>query len=80
MNKLSLALAALRPDEEFTYNNDDLSTIVWHNSGVTTPTQEEIDAKIAEMDAEIEAKANARQSALSKLAALGLTADEIASL
>lgn len=80
MNKLSLALAALRPDEEFTYNNDDLSTIVWHTAGVTTPSQEEIDAKIAEIDAEIDAKANARQNALSKLAALGLTADEIAAL
>jgi hypothetical protein len=80
MNKLSLALAALRPDEEFTYNNDDLSTIVWHTEGVTTPSQEEISAKIAELQAVDAAKIDARQSALSKLAALGLTPEEIASL
>ncbi len=74
------AIQSLRPDAEFTINDSNIDTIVWHTEGVTTPTQEEIDAKIAEMDAEVEAKANARQSALSKLAALGLTADEIASL
>ena len=34
----------------------------------------------AEAQAEVEAKAAARQSALAKLAALGLTANEIASL
>jgi hypothetical protein len=74
------AIQSLRPDAEFTINDNDIDTIVWHTEGVTTPSQEEIDAKIAEIDAEIEAKVNARQSALSKLAALGLTADEIASL
>jgi hypothetical protein len=74
------AIQSLRPDTEFTMYGDDIKDIVWHTEGVTTPTQEEIDAKITEIDAEIEAKANARQSALSKLAALGLTADEIASL
>jgi len=78
--KIVKAIQSLRPDTEFTINDNDIDTIVWHTEGVTTPTQEEIDAKIAEMDAEVEAKANARQSALSKLAALGLTADEIASL
>lgn len=74
------AIQSLRPDTEFTMYGDDINNIVWHTEGVTTPTQEEIDAKIAEIDAEIEAKLNARQNALSKLAALGLTADEIAAL
>jgi hypothetical protein len=74
------AIASLRPDAEFSINNDDINTIVWHTEGVTTPTQQEIDAEIVKIDAEVDAKANARQSALSKLAALGLTADEIASL
>lgn len=80
MNDLTSALAALRPNEEFTFSNNDLSTIVWNNQSVTTPTQEEINAKIAEINADIQAKVDARQSALNKLAAIGLTAEEIASL
>ena len=80
MSDLTSALTALRPNEEFTFSNNDLSTVVWNNESVTTPTQEEIDAKIAEINSEIQSKADARQSALSKLSALGLTAEEIASL
>ena len=80
MNDLTSALSALRPDEEFTFSNNDFSTVVWNNESVTTPTQEEIDAKIAEINSEIQSKADARQSALNKLSALGLTAEEIASL
>ena len=74
------AIQSLRPDAEFSINNDDINTIVWHTEGVTTPSQEEINAKIAELQAADAAKIDARQSALSKLAALGLTPEEIASL
>jgi hypothetical protein len=77
---LTRALNALRPDEEFTLNDDDLSTIRWNSGSVTTPTQAEIDAKIAELEAADAAKVDARQSALAKLAALGLTPEEIAAL
>ena len=47
--------------------------------------QREVDAKAyaiaqAERDAEVQAKATAKQSAEAKLAALGLTADEIAAI
>lgn len=80
MNKLSQAIAALRPDKEFTFTDQDINTIVWHTAGVTTPSQAEIDAKIVELEAVDAAKVDARQSALSKLAALGLTPEEIASL
>ena len=37
-------------------------------------------AQFAEQQAEADAKATARESALAKLAALGLTADEVAAL
>ena len=74
------AIASLRPDAEFSINNDDINTIVWHTEGASTPSQEEISAKIAELEAVDAAKIDARQSALSKLAALGLTPEEIASL
>jgi hypothetical protein len=77
---LTRALNALRPDEEFTLNDDDLSTIRWNSGSVTTPTQAEIDAKIAELEAADAAKVDARQSALAKLAALGLTPEEVAAL
>jgi hypothetical protein len=77
---LTRALNALRPNEEFTLNDDDLSTIRWNSGSVTTPTQVEIDAKIAELEAADAAKVDARQSALAKLAALGLTVEEIAAL
>jgi len=77
---LTRALLALRPGVEFTYNNEDLSTVRWNVEGTTTPTQAEVDAKIVELfreDAEIE---SARESGKAKLAALGLTAEEIAAL
>lgn len=77
---LTKALSALRPSVEFTYNNEDLSTVRWNVEGTTTPTQAEVDAKIAELQAEDAALEAARESGKAKLAALGLTAEEIAAL
>ena len=74
------AIQSLRLGAEFTMNNDDISTVVWHTEGITTPSQAEIDAKILELEAQDAAIINARQSALVKLAALGLTPEEIATL
>jgi hypothetical protein len=72
------------PDAAFSMVDDDISTIVWRTEGITTPTQEEIDAEInrlAEAEAEvITAKADAKATAMSKLQALGLTSEEIASI
>ena len=80
INPLSSALQSLYPGAEFSFTNQDINTIVWHTEGVTTPSQAEIDAAIAELEAADAAKVDARQSALSKLAALGLTQEEIAAL
>ena len=80
INPLSSALQSLRPNAEFSFSDQDINTIVWHTEGVTTPSQTEIDAKIAELEAADTAKVDARQSALAKLAALGLTPEEIAAL
>ena len=81
---LTQALQALRPGVEFTIINNDLSTIVWNSLDVTTPTEAEVNAKIAELEAAdtqaVIAKAAAKASAEAKLAALGLTADEVAAL
>ena len=82
--KIANALQSLRPGAEFTFNDDDLSTITWHKEGVTTPTQEEIDNEIKRLDEEaaqaITAKADAKASAQAKLAAIGLTPEEIAAI
>jgi len=81
---LTRALQALRPDAEFTITDSDLSTIVWNSLSVTTPTEAEVNAKIAELEAAdaqaITNKAAALASAESKLAALGLTAAEVSAL
>jgi DNA-binding NarL/FixJ family response regulator len=77
---LTRALSALRPGVEFTLNDNNLSTVRWNVEGTTTPTQAEVDAKIVELEAVDSAKVTARQSALAKLAALGLTAEEVAAL
>jgi hypothetical protein len=78
------AIQALRPGVGFTIINNDLSEIVWDVEGTTTPTEAEVTAKIAELEAadaqEVIDKAAAKASAEAKLAALGLTAEEIAAL
>lgn len=78
------ALSALRPGAEYTMINDDLSTVLWNSSDVTTPTEAEVNAKIAELeDADAQAvinKAAAIESAKSKLKALGLTEEEAKAL
>jgi hypothetical protein len=77
---LTRALQALRPGIEFTYNDEDLSSIVWSIEGTTTPTQSQINAKIAELEEENSEKILAKQSAKEKLLALGLTEQEISAL
>ena len=82
--KIADALQSLRPGAEFTFNNDDISTITWHTEGVTTPTKEELDAEVVRLEEEATAKAEAqvanKESARAKLAALGLTPEEISAL
>jgi hypothetical protein len=78
------ALRSLRPGAEFTINDLDINTITWYTEGVTTPTQEEIDNEIKRLEDEASAalatKAAAKESAQAKLAALGLSGEEIAAI
>lgn len=74
MKELAKALLSLRPGKEFTYDNDDLSTVRWNDPSVVTPSQEEIDAELARLaQVEVDKKAAAE----SKLAALGLTPEDL---
>jgi hypothetical protein len=75
------AVASLRPGAEWSMNGDDVENIIWHTEGVEPLTQAEVDAEIARLEKEAEDKAASeealRQSAMQKLAALGLTEEEV---
>ena len=68
------------PDAQWSLSGNDYATLIWHDD-TPKPTQAELDAawpavQQARQDA-VAAKEAARQSAIDKLAALGLTVDEI---
>ena len=78
------AVVSLRPGVEWSMSGDDVEGITWHTAGVEPLTVVEVEAEMvrleqAAVDADA-AKVAARLSAESKLAALGLTVDEITSL
>ena len=75
--KLAKTLQALRPGKEFTYNDEDLSTVQWNDPSIVTPTQAEVDAEIARQEQEALDK---KTEAEAKLAALGLTPEDLKAL
>jgi len=80
MTNYPAVLSANYPDAEWTLNGDSYTELTWL-SDTPKPSQQELDAawpavQQARQDA-VAAKEAARQSAISKLAALGLTVDEI---
>jgi hypothetical protein len=81
---LSAAIKKLRPDAEFSFTNEDYSTIKWDVLEGDAPTEKEIDVAIKqvkadEQQAEID-KAAKKAAAEAKLAALGLDADDLKAL
>lgn len=81
MNYLSLAIFKLRPNAEFSFSNDDYSTIKWSILEGEAPTQAEINKAIEQIKAneltEAETKATAKAALLEKL---GITSEEAALL
>ena len=76
-NYLTLAIQRLRPTAEFSYSDNDYSTIQWDVLEGDAPTQSEIDAAIEEIKAdELVAEAKAATDKAALLAKLGITADE----
>ena len=75
------AVASLRPDTEWVMTGDDVEGITWHTEGVTPLTTAEVETEILRLEqAAVEAQAAdaaARESAIAKLAALGLNDAEI---
>jgi hypothetical protein len=84
MENLTKAIKLLRPTAEFSFTDFDYSTIKWDLLEGEAPTQSEINVAIKTIETnEIKAKADkiaAKQSAQAKLAALGLTADEVTAI
>jgi hypothetical protein len=76
-NYLSAAIQRLRPTAEFSFIDNDYSTIQWDVLEGNPPTQAEIDAAIEQVKAdEIAAEAKAAADKAALLAKLGITADE----
>jgi len=75
--ELNEAIAKLKPNAEYVLTNRDYSTIKWIVLDGEAPTQKEIDAAIKEIKND---KAQAKATAEGKLAALGLTTDDLRAL
>jgi hypothetical protein len=80
INPLGAALQSLRPEADFSFVDQDIKSIVWHTEGVTTPTKKQIDDEIKRLEAEetaaVQARIDAKASAIAKLEALGLNLAE----
>ena len=77
MIPLVAAIHRLKPNAQFTFKGEDYSTVEWIELEGAAPTQAEIDAALAEIKAEEEAKDAA--DALTKAALLerlGISEDE----
>jgi hypothetical protein len=77
MSNLSKAIKFLRPTAEFSFTDDDYSTVKWDVLDGEAPTQSEIDAAILTINAkelaDAETKAAAKAALLDRL---GITDDE----
>lgn len=77
MSYLVKAIKKLKPTAEFSFTEDDYSTVQWDVLDGDAPTQAEIDAAIKEIKAEEDNKAEADAAAKAAiLDRLGITADE----
>ena len=78
------AIKLLKPTAEFSFQENDYSTIKWDVLEGDAPTQAEIDVAIEQVKAdevaEAEAKVEAKAAAQAKLAALGLTVEDLQAL
>lgn len=81
---IAQAIQSLKPGAEFSYQNEDYATIQWNVLEGAAPTAKQIADEIKRLEAEVlqqeNAKTAAKQSAMDKLTALGLTADEVVAL
>jgi hypothetical protein len=78
MDYLSIAIQNLKPNSEFTYQENDYSTVNWIVLDGNAPTQKQIDDEIKKIKAaeivDLKAKQTAKAAILDRI---GLTADEL---
>ena len=83
-NYLAEAIWKLRPNSEFSFNEQDYSSVKWDKIEGNPPTLAEINAAIEQVKADEITKAAAavaaKQTAEAKLAALGLTSEDLKAL
>ena len=78
MTYLSKAIWKLRPSAQFSFQDEDYSTIQWDVLEGTAPTQTEIDAAIEQVKLEeVQAETVAQAQKQAILDRLGLTEDEL---
>jgi hypothetical protein len=81
---LSQAIKLLKPNAEFSFNDNDYSTIKWDVLDGEAPTKAQIEKAIVDVKAneaaEVKTKAAAKAAAQAKLAALGLTVEDLQAL
>lgn len=76
-NYLFKAIRKLKPTAQFSFENEDYSTIKWDVLEGKAPTQSQIDVAIDEIKADEKAKAEAQAQARTQLLErLGITEDE----
>ena len=77
---MASAILSLIPSAEFVITENNYETIVWHKLEGDAPTLAQVNAemkRLTDLEISVEAtKAAAKASAITKLAALGLTEDE----
>jgi hypothetical protein len=77
MSYLIKAINKLKPNSEFSFQDDDYSTVKWDVLDGDAPTQKEIDAAIKEIKAdEAQAEATKATAKAALLSRLGITAEE----
>ena len=78
------AILNLSPNAKWRLEGTDYSNIEWFSDDIEKPTQAQVDAEISRLITQTETDKQAaethKQNAISKLSALGLSADEIAAL
>ena len=74
---LTKAIRKLKPNSEFSFNDDDYSTIAWDQLEGDAPTKKDIDAAIKQIKADELTEAATKAAAKSALLdRLGITEDE----
>jgi hypothetical protein len=77
MNYLVKAIRKLKPTAEFSFTNDDYSTIKWDVLEGTAPTQAEIDTAIEQVKAEeAQAETTRATAKAALLTQLGITEEQ----